>query len=397
MSEMENLINKYFRPGRLPHIWCPGCGNGVITGAIVKAIDKQGLAKDDVAVISGIGCSSRSSGYLDFNTANTLHGRALPIATGVKMANPALNVVVCSGDGDCTAIGGNHLIHAARRNIDLTLVVFNNSIYGMTGGQYSPMTPIHSKATTAPYYTVEPSFNLLELAKAAGATVVSVTHAAGSALTKEADYTIVHGFEANYAAKLEKMGYVLALAVEILQQVEGFDKYDKMIEGLTNVFEAAENAANSARKSAKEFAEKYKDAPVVYVMSSGASMEVAYSTSICLMMEMQWVNSGSFHSGEFFHGPFEIVDKDVPFILLMNDGKTRPVDARALTFLHRFDALTTVVDAKDYGLGNAVDSSVITYFNPLMHTAVFRVYAEELSYVRQHPLTLRRYMWKLEY
>lgn len=207
------------------------------------------------------------------------------------------------------------------------------------------------------------------VAKAAGATVISVTHAAGSALTKEADYTIVHGFEANYAAKLEKMGYVLALAVELLQQVEGFDKYDKMIEGLTNVFEAAENAANSARKSAKEFAEKYKDAPVVYVMSSGASMEVAYSTSICLMMEMQWVNSGSFHSGEFFHGPFEIVDKDVPFILLMNDGKTRPVDARALTFLHRFDALTTVVDAKDYGLGNAVDSSVITYFNPLMHTA----------------------------
>ena len=119
-------------------------------------------------------------------------------------------------------------------------------------------------------------------------------------------------------------------------------------------------------------------------------MEVAYSTSICLMMEMQWVNSGSFHSGEFFHGPFEIVDKDVPFILLMNDGKTRPVDARALTFLHRFDALTTVVDAKDYGLGNAVDSSVITYFNPLMHTAVFRVYAEELSYVRQHPLMAYR-------
>lgn len=173
MSEMENLINKYFRPGRLPHIWCPGCGNGVITGAIVKAIDKQGLEKDDVAVISGIGCSSRSSGYLDFNTANTLHGRALPIATGVKMANPALNVIVCSGDGDCTAIGGNHLIHAARRNIDLTLVVFNNSIYGMTGGQYSPMTPIHSKATTAPYYTVEPSFNLLDLAKAAGATYVA--------------------------------------------------------------------------------------------------------------------------------------------------------------------------------------------------------------------------------
>lgn len=173
MSVMEDLIAKYFRPGRLPHIWCPGCGNGVITGAIVKAIDKQGLTKDDVAIISGIGCSSRSSGYLDFNTANTLHGRALPIATGVKMGNPKLNVIVCSGDGDCTAIGGNHLIHAARRNIDLTLVVYNNSIYGMTGGQYSPMTPIHSKATTAPYSTIEPSFNLLDLAKAAGATYVA--------------------------------------------------------------------------------------------------------------------------------------------------------------------------------------------------------------------------------
>ena len=235
------------------------------------------------------------------------------------------------------------------------------------------------------------------VAKAAGATVVSVTHAAGSALTKEADYSIVHGFEANYAAKLEKMGYVMALALEILQQTEGYEKYDKMVEGFENIFELAETSAQAARKAAKEFAEAYKDAPVVYVMSSGASAEVAYSTSICLMMEMQWINSGSFHAGEFFHGPFEIVDKDVPFILLMNDGKTRAIDSRALTFLERFDALTTVVDAKDYGLTSAVSSDVATYFNPLLHTAVFRVFAEELSYIRQHPLTKRRYMWKLEY
>lgn len=235
------------------------------------------------------------------------------------------------------------------------------------------------------------------VAKAAGATVVSVTYAAGSALTKEADYSIVHGFEANYAAKLEKMGYVMALALEILQQTEGYEKYDKMVEGFENIFELAETSAQAARKAAKEFAEAYKDAPVVYVMSSGASAEVAYSTSICLMMEMQWINSGSLHAGEFFHGPFEIVDKNVPFILLMNDGKTRAIDSRALTFLERFDALTTVVDAKDYGLTSAVSSDVATYFNPLLHTAVFRVFAEELSYIRQHPLTKRRYMWKLEY
>ena len=168
----EALINKYFRPGRLPHIWCPGCGNGIITGAIVKAIDKQGLAKDDVAIISGIGCSSRASGYLDFNTANTLHGRALPIASGLKMGNPKLHVIVVTGDGDASAIGGNHLIHAARRNLDLTVVMYNNRIYGMTGGQYSPMTPHGAKATTAPYGNVERAFDIPELVKASGATFV---------------------------------------------------------------------------------------------------------------------------------------------------------------------------------------------------------------------------------
>ena len=147
------LVEKYFRPGRLPHLWCPGCGNGVVLSAMVEAIDRMGLTKDEVAVISGIGCSSRASGYVDFNTANTLHGRALPIASGLKMVRPEMTVVVVSGDGDCAAIGGNHLIHAARRNIDLTLVVFNNSIYGMTGGQYSPLTPAGSRATTAPYLT----------------------------------------------------------------------------------------------------------------------------------------------------------------------------------------------------------------------------------------------------
>ncbi len=170
MKSTEELIETYFRPGRLPHLWCPGCGNGIILGAIIKAVDQEGLGKDEVALISGIGCSSRASGYVDFNTANTLHGRALPIASGLKMTRPDLHVIVASGDGDCTAIGGNHLIHAARRNIDLTLVVFNNSIYGMTGGQYSPMTPKGSRATTAPYLTIEPSFDLLALATAAGAT-----------------------------------------------------------------------------------------------------------------------------------------------------------------------------------------------------------------------------------
>ncbi len=170
---MEEMIDKYFRPGRLPHIWCPGCGNGIVTGCIVKAVAKLDLPKDNVAVISGIGCSSRASGYLDFNTVHSAHGRALPVATGVKLADPNLTVLVVTGDGDATAIGGNHLIHAARRNIDMTVVLYNNNIYGMTGGQYSPLTPEHSKAATAPYGTIERSFDIAELVKAAGATFVA--------------------------------------------------------------------------------------------------------------------------------------------------------------------------------------------------------------------------------
>ena len=170
---MEEMIDKYFRPGRLPHIWCPGCGNGIVTGCIVKAVAKLDLPKDNVAVISGIGCSSRASGYLDFNTVHSAHGRALPVATGVKLADPNLTVLVVTGDGDATAIGGNHLIHAARRNIDMTVVLYNNNIYGMTGGQYSPLTPEHAKAATAPYGTIERSFDIAELVKAAGATFVA--------------------------------------------------------------------------------------------------------------------------------------------------------------------------------------------------------------------------------
>ena len=235
------------------------------------------------------------------------------------------------------------------------------------------------------------------VAKELGATVIAVTHAADSPLTKEADHVILHGFELNYAAKVEKMGYVIALAVELLNQVEGYERYDEMMAGFDAIFDLCEKAATSAKGFAAKFGRDYKDDDIIYFMGSGASQLVAYSSSICLMMEMQWVNSGNFHAGEFFHGPFEIVDKDVPFVLLMNDGKTRSVDARALTFLNRFDAKVTVVDAKDYNLSGVVPGCVATYFNPMLHTAVFRTYAEALAEERQHPLTVRRYMWKLEY
>ncbi len=168
----SEITQKYYRADKLPHIWCPGCGHGTLLNAVARAIDNLGLNKDEVCVVSGIGCSSRASGYLDFNTLHTTHGRALAFATGIKHANPNLHVIGITGDGDASAIGGNHLIHAARRNIDITTICFNNNIYGMTGGQYSPTTPTGDFATTAPYGNIDKPFDLCSLAQGAGASYV---------------------------------------------------------------------------------------------------------------------------------------------------------------------------------------------------------------------------------
>lgn len=169
MSTVEN----YLRKSTLPHIWCPGCGNGIVLASIIRAIQQLQLDQKKTVIVSGIGCSSRASGYMNFNTVHTAHGRALTFATGIKLANPELNVLVITGDGDSTAIGGNHFIHAARRNIDITTIIFNNSIYGMTGGQFSPLTPHDSKATTSPFGHIERPFDIAALAISAGATFVA--------------------------------------------------------------------------------------------------------------------------------------------------------------------------------------------------------------------------------
>lgn len=174
MAEVTKLIHKYLRHDKkFPHVWCPGCGNGILLGALIRAIDRTGFEKDDIVVVSGIGCSGRISVYVDFNTLHTTHGRALTFATGIKLANPRLQVIVIMGDGDATAIGGNHFIHAARRNINLTAIVVNNNIYGMTGGQYSPTTPYGALATTALYGNIEHAFSIAELAAMAGASMVA--------------------------------------------------------------------------------------------------------------------------------------------------------------------------------------------------------------------------------
>jgi 2-oxoglutarate ferredoxin oxidoreductase subunit beta len=168
-------VRDYIRERFFPHLWCPGCGHGIVMGAMIRAIEKLGIQKNEIVVVSGIGCSSRICGYLDFHTLHTIHGRALAFATGLKLSRPELTVIAPMGDGDAFAIGGNHLIHAARRNIDLTAIIMNNSIYGMTGGQYSPSTGYGDLATTAPYGNIDRSFDPVKLALGAGASFVART------------------------------------------------------------------------------------------------------------------------------------------------------------------------------------------------------------------------------
>lgn len=168
-------IDKYLRERFFPHIWCPGCGHGIVLNGLIRAIEKLGLSRNEIVMVSGIGCSSRITGYLDVHTLHTLHGRALAFATGIKLSKPELNVIVPMGDGDALAIGGNHFIHAARRNIGMTAIIMNNRIYGMTGGQFSPLSGYGITATTAPYTNIDPHFDIVALAGAAGASFVART------------------------------------------------------------------------------------------------------------------------------------------------------------------------------------------------------------------------------
>ncbi len=166
-------VNDYLRERFFPHMWCPGCGHGTILNSLLRAVEELQLDKNNIVMTSGIGCSARISGYVDFHSLHTLHGRALAFATGVKLSKPGLNIIVPMGDGDALAIGGNHFIHAARRNIDITAIVMNNRIYGMTGGQFSPLSGPGKRATTAPFLTIDSEFDVVKLATAAGASFVA--------------------------------------------------------------------------------------------------------------------------------------------------------------------------------------------------------------------------------
>lgn len=217
--ETAHPYSKYLRAEMMPHIWCPGCGNGIVLNCFAHALDELKFDLDKLVVVSGIGCIGRTAGYVNADSFHTTHGRALAFATGVKLANPELEVVVISGDGDLFAIGGNHFIHAARRNMGIKVLCANNLNYGMTGGQQGPTTPLESITTTSPYGSIENPFNLVHLAAASGSTYV-------------ARWTTLHVRRLTQSIKkmLQKKGFSF---VEVLAQCpEIYGRYNKMRSGL---------------------------------------------------------------------------------------------------------------------------------------------------------------------
>ncbi|MCW4053607.1 MAG: 2-oxoacid:ferredoxin oxidoreductase subunit beta [Candidatus Bathyarchaeota archaeon] len=213
--ELEHPYERFLRKERMPHIWCEGCGNGIILNCFVRALDELNIDLNNVVVVSGIGCIGRISGYTNTDSFHTTHGRSIAFATGVKLAKPELKVVVISGDGDLFAIGGNHFIHAARRNVDIKVICANNFIYGMTGGQYGPTTPLEAWTTTTPYGNIEHAFNLVHLASASGAVYV-------------ARWTALHVRRLTESIKkiLQKEGFSF---IEVVSQCpEIYGRYNKM-------------------------------------------------------------------------------------------------------------------------------------------------------------------------
>lgn len=232
-----------------------------------------------------------------------------------------------------------------------------------------------------------------EIAQKAGAASIVITNKPESPLAQNGDYVLVpeKGSTANSG-----QGYSLQLAVEILNQTEGYENYDEMYNGFDRIDKIVGNATKFIAPRAEKWAKMYKDEKLIYTMGSGSAYSVAYSFAICLLMEMQWINSSAIHSGEYFHGPFEITDKDVPFIMMMSTGRTRALDQRALDFLHRFGEKIMVLDNEEMGL-NALDPNVAEFFNQIFTAALLDMFYMDLCEVRKHPRPTRRYMWKLKY
>lgn len=235
-----------------------------------------------------------------------------------------------------------------------------------------------------------------KLAQQRGAKTVCFTFEEGSELTQYADQVVLYEFGDDRNLAKEKPALGLELVVEILNQTEGYEYYNEFQDGLSKIHDIIHYGSKVVKERALAFAKKYRNENIIYTMGSGTAYGAAYMQSICIFMEMQWINSSSINSGEYFHGPFEITDKTLPFMMFVSEGKTRALDERALKFLKQYGEKIEVLDAKELGL-STISEKVIDYFNFALFNDVAVVYNRAMAEERKHPLSSRRYMWKLQY
>jgi fructoselysine 6-phosphate deglycase len=235
-----------------------------------------------------------------------------------------------------------------------------------------------------------------KFARSNGALTVSLTHVEGSALALASDYTIGYKWGEDIDPAESNFAMMYRLVLGLLSVKEGNIKYEAFLNSMTNLKSVYNKALDQFKERGQQFGQDYKDEKVIYTMASGANYGPAYSFAICILMEMQWIHSHAIHAGEYFHGPFEIIDKDVPFIILLGLDETRPLEERALEFSQRYGDKLVVLDAKEFDM-SGIDDSVKGYIAPLVLNRVLRSYANMLADARNHPLTTRRYMWKVAY
>lgn len=235
-----------------------------------------------------------------------------------------------------------------------------------------------------------------EIAQKRGAITIGLTHNKNANLLKVSDYSFLYEWGDGAQVKNNPMAIILDLTVSLVNDTEGYEGYDKFREGMTIIDTVVTNAKKQVQDRVEVFADKYQDEKMYYILGSGPSYGHAYGFSICSLMEMQWLDSTSVHSGEFFHGPFEVTDKDTMFILLMSQGRTRDLDERAKIFLDEYAEKVEVVDAKELGL-DLIPDEVSEFFNPILFYSVLSEYRSALAVKRNHDLDVRRYMGKVDY
>ena len=236
----------------------------------------------------------------------------------------------------------------------------------------------------------------VKVAKAARSLTVTLTHNKSSEIANFSDHNVVYEWGDESSVQNNPMAITLALCLEILHQSEGYANYDEFHEALLKIDQVVAAARNKVGERVVTFAETYKNEKMFYTLSSGASYGHAYGFSICSLMEMQWLHASAIHSGEFFHGPFEVIDKKTNAIVLVNEGRTRPLDQRVVVFLKKYAKNYVIIDAKELGIG-VLPESVVEFFNPILFYSMLCDYREALAKIRNHPLETRRYMGKVEY